>query len=380
MVVAQLEPAAVVMRRISAVGTVMALAIAAHTVGNLGKLRKPNVQVPPVDERVSVLIPARNEQAGIAAAVQSALAQTGVPALEVIVLDDNSTDETSSIVRSIDDERLRLISSTQDPPVNWLGKPWACAQLADQASGSVLVFMDADVRLSPDAVRASVRAMRAHAFAMVSPYPRQLADNWLAVLTQPLVTWSWCALLPLRWSERSARPSLAAANGQFLVMDADTYRRVGGHGSVAAEVIEDVALMRAFKNAGATTCTMDGSAIASCEMYESPEQTIDGYAKSLWAAFGGPMASIGINALLFVAFVAPPIAAISARSKSARAVGAMGYMAGAASRALVARRMGTRIWPDSALHPASVAAFITINAISWRRHKQGLNHWKGRAV
>lgn len=368
------------MRRITTVGTVVAVGIAAHTALNLQRLRKPNVQVPPVDEAVSVLIPARNEERVIASALASVLSQAGVPELEVIVLDDNSSDATSAVVNSIADERVQLKSNTQEPPANWLGKSWACSALADNATGSVLVFMDADVELSPDAIRASVHALRASDFALISPYPRQLAANWLGRLTQPLVTWSWCALLPLQWAERSTRPSLAAANGQFLVMDADAYRAIGGHASVATAVLEDVALMREFKKAGLRTCTMDGSELASCEMYESADQTVNGYAKSLWAAFGTPIGSIGVNALLFVAFMVPPLAAVTARSATVRAVGAVGYAAGTFSRTVVARRMGTRVWPDSALHPGSVAAFIAINAISWRRHLQGSNSWKGRAV
>lgn len=369
-----------VMRRITTLGTVMAVCIAVHTALNLQRLRKPNVQVPPVDELVSVLIPARNEERVIASALASVLSQAGVPRLEVIVLDDNSEDATPAVVNSVVDERVRLVSNAEDPPRNWLGKSWACSVLADSAAGSVLVFMDADVELSPDAIRASVRALRANDFAMVSPYPRQLADNWLGRLTQPLVTWSWCALLPLQWSEQSCRPSLAAANGQFLVMDANAYRAVGGHSSAATAVLEDVALMRAFKSAGLRTCTMDGSDLASCEMYERADQTVDGFAKSLWAAFGSPLGSIGVNALLCVAFIAPPLAAVTARSTTVRTVGTLGYAAGTFSRALVAARMGTRVWPDSALHPASVAAFIGINAVSWRRHVQGSIRWKGRAI
>lgn len=368
------------MRRITMLGTVIAVGIAAHTALNLGRLRKPNVQVPPVDEQVSVLIPARNEEAVIGSALAAVLAQAGVPNLEVIVLDDDSADDTAILVKSVSDPRIQLISSTDQPPGEWLGKPWACSRLAEQARGSVLVFLDADVQLEPDAIRASVRAMRANDFDLISPYPRQLAGHWLARLTQPLVTWSWCALLPLQWAEQSTRPSLAAANGQFLVMDANAYRAAGGHESVAGEVLDDVALMRAFKSAGYRTCTMDGSELASCEMYENAKQTVDGYAKSLWTAFGSPAGSIAVNALLCTAYIAPPVAAITARSRKVRTIGAMGYAAGAVSRALVARRMGTQVWPDSAMHPASVASFIAISVISWRRQQLGTNTWKGRVV
>ena len=369
-----------VMRKVTTLGALAAVGIAVHTAINLGRLRKPNAQVPPVDETVSVLIPARNEEHVIAQAITSVLAQVGVANMEVLVLDDNSTDATAAIVAAVQDARVRLIASAAEPPADWLGKPWACARLAQQSTGDVLVFIDADVRLAPDAIRASVRALRANAFDLVSPYPRQLASNWLARLTQPLVSWSWCALLPLGWAEQSRRASLAAANGQFLVRDADAYRKAGGHRQVADEVLEDVALMRAFKSADLRTCTMDGSELASCEMYDGVDETINGYAKSLWAAFGSPLGAIGVNAALFVVYIAPALAAVGSRSARLRAVGAMGYVAGVLSRSMVARRMGTRVWPDSALHPASVAAFMAINAESWRRHRMGTSIWKGRTL
>lgn len=369
-----------VTRRLTTIGTLMALGIAAHTALNLRLLRRPSTSVPPVDERVSVLIPARDEESVIAAAVTSVLKQAGVNDLEVLVLDDGSTDATAAVVAGIHDPRLRLIRSEVEPPAGWLGKPWACQRLAEQARGTVLVFMDADVTLAPDAVRASVRAMRALDFALISPYPRQLAANWLAALTQPLIAWSWSALLPLQLAERSLRPSLAAATGQLIVVDAAAYAQVGGHACVAHEVLEDVALMRAFRRARFTTCTMDGSGLASSEMYTSPEAVVDGYAKSMWAAFGGPLGSACVNALLLTAYVIPPVAAVASSSRRTRAVGRLGTLAGVASRAMVASRMGTRVWPDSAMQPLSIAAFAYINAISWHRHLQGANSWKGRAV
>jgi len=369
-----------VMKRITTVGSLAAGAIAVHTAFNLTSLRKPNTVSPPVIEKVSVLIPARNEAATIERCITSVLASLGVPALEVLVLDDGSTDRTAEIVSAITDPRVRLIRGTDEPPRGWLGKPWACSRLSDQATGTVLVFIDADVELEPDALRACIGELRAHNYAMVSPYPMQLAEGWLERLVQPIVTWSWCAFLPLAWSQRSTRPSLSAANGQLLVVDSVAYRRISGHEAVASEVLEDIALMRALKSSGSLTCTMDGSAIATCRMYSSTDEVIDGYAKSLWAGFGGPAGSISVNLLLLSAFVAPPLAAVVSRSPRTRAIGTAGYLAGVASRALVARRTGARVWPDSALHPASIAAFSALTAISWSRHLKGTNAWKGRTL
>jgi Glycosyl transferase family 2 len=371
----------VVIRALTAVGAGIALVITGHTVVNLRSLRTPRRDATPHSERVSLLIPARNEQAHIEQTVRSALAQQEIDGLEVIVLNDGSTDRTSEILASITDPRLTVITGGQEPlPPGWLGKPWACARLARRARGSVLVFIDADVHLEPWATRAALAEMRTGSFALIAPYPRQVATSWLERLIQPLVTWSWAATLPLGWAERSHRPSLSAANGQFIVVDAGAYRSVGGHACVRGEIVEDVALMRALKTAGHLTATVDGSSLAQCRMYEGAGQVADGYAKSLWSAFGGPAGSIALNAILLTAYVVPAAAMVVSRDRRTRALGFTGYAAGVASRAFVARRTGERVWPDAAAHPASILAFSALNAVSWRRHLRGTNSWKGRPV
>lgn len=362
-------------------GTGIAIGLAAHTAANLRALRRPDPAAPAVTERVSVLVPARNEQATIWSTVRSLLSQTGLEDFEVLVLDDGSTDDTAVILATIVDPRLRVMHSPDiEPPEGWLGKAWACARLAAEANGTVLVFADADVDFMSDAVRAAVAELRAGGFALIAPYPHQHAETWLERLVQPLVTWSWIATMPLGWAERSTRPSLSAANGQFLVFDAQAYGQIDGHAAVRDNVIEDVALMRALKRAGQRTATVDGSHLATCRMYAGRQALVDGYAKSVWSAFNGPIGTVGVNALLLTAYVAPPAAMLTARSPITRTVGAIGYAAGIASRAMVAKRTGERVMPDAAAQPASILAFTALNAISWKRHLRGRNAWKGRAL
>ena len=377
-------------------GSVSAVALAAHTAINLRQLRTPRPAIhidttrPP--ESVSVLIPARDEQSTIAATVNSVREQlTAVGAtpfdLEIIVLDDGSSDSTAQIVSELAalDPRVRLMRGADTPPPpGWLGKPWACMRLADEASGSILVFVDADVVLAENAIASLVDELRgahgAPALDMVAPYPHQESETWLERLVQPLVTWSWVATMPLTWAEQSMRPSLSAANGQVLVVDAAAYRFVDGHAAVADEVLEDIALMRAFKRSRLRAATVDGSRLATCRMYGSTTEVIDGYGKSLWDAFNGPVGSIAVNALLLGTYVVPALAAVAAPRGSTRVIGATGYAAGVASRAMVAHRTGERALPDSLAHPASVLAFAALNALSWHRHVRGSNTWKGRAV
>lgn len=366
------------------IGSAVAVGIAAHTAVNLRSLRTPRRRAAAAGnpEPVSILIPARNEEATILDTVGSALAQEGVPDLSVVVLDDGSHDRTGDLAEAMggSDPRLRVVREPdQPPPDGWLGKPWACQRLADGASGTVLVFVDADVTLAPDAVASLVDELRSSGLAMIAPYPAQEAEGWLERLVQPLVTWSWAATMPLAWAERSLRPSLSAANGQLLAVDAAAYRAAGGHAAVRGDVLEDISLMRAFKRAGFHTATVDGSTLARCRMYASTEEVVDGYGKSLWAAFNGPIGSVAVNGLLLLAYVVPAAGLVTGDRRT-RALGAIGYAAGVTSRALVARRTGGRLLPDVLAQPLSILAFATLNAISWRRHLRGENRWKGRPV
>lgn len=369
-----------VTRRAVTVGTLAAVGIAAHTAYNLRELRRPAPVTADLDEPVSVIIPARNEIAHIEATVRSVLAQQRVPNLQVIVLDDGSTDGTAEVLASIEDSRLLVITMPDaELPQGWLGKPYACYRASTMASGEILVFVDADVLLEPDAVASTAEHLIREGMSLVSPYPRQLAGTWLEQLVQPLVTWSWAATMPLGWARRTQRPSLSAANGQFIAMTANAYRRLDGHCAVKGEVIEDVALMRAVKRDGGLTETMDGSQIAQCRMYEGTPAVVDGYSKSLWAAFNGPVGSVAVNALLVGAFVVPAVGMITSRDGATRRIGALGYAAGVLSRALVAHRTGDSR-AAAAAQPVSIAAFTALNMISWRRHLRGTASWKGRTV
>jgi len=362
--------------------TAISVALAAHTAYNLTQLREPWWDGTPITEKVSILIPARNEELTIRAAAQSALTQVGLTNFEILILDDSSSDDTAHIVSELTETyaEVTLIEGIEDIPAGWLGKPFACHRLSQKASGSVLVFLDADVILEPTAVAACVQLLREQDLALVAPYPRQIAQTLVERLVQPLVVWSWAATLPLGIAEKSLRPSLSAANGQLMVMDREAYVQCGGHESVRNIVLEDIALMRSLKASGSHCATVNGSDIAQCRMYESTEQVIDGYTKSLWSAFGSPAGSVAVNSLLGFTYLVPPIALITGRKKSTRILGGIGLASGIASRALVAKKTNAKVWPDSLAQPASIAAFIGLNALSWYRHVRGTNTWKGRSL
>jgi Glycosyl transferase family 2 len=357
-------------------GTVGAVLLTAHTLVNLRALRSPAGRPPPVAERVSLLLPVRDEARTVGGCLAAILAQQGVPDLEVLVLDDGSGDGTADVVArsTAGDPRVRVLTGRALPP-GWLGKPHACAQLAEAASGSVLVFLDADVRLAPHAVAATVDLLRGSDLDLVSPYPRQLTLTAGERVVQPLLQWSWLTALPLRVAERSARPSLSAANGQLLAVDAGVYRRAGGHAAVRAEVLDDVALLRTVKGVGGHGVVVDGTALASCRMYDGWPALRDGYQKSLWSAFGSPAGAAAVMGGLGLCYLLPPLAALTGSR-----VGLLGYGAAVAGRAAVAARTGGHPLPDSLAHPASIAVLAWLTAGSWRRHRRGELTWKGRRL
>jgi hypothetical protein len=287
------------------------------------------------------------------------------------VLDDGSTDGTGELARAAG---ARVLAGRPLPP-GWLGKPHACQQLADAAdpAADVLLFLDADVRLRPGAVAATVALL--DGLDLVCPYPRQLAVGAAERLVQPLLQWSWLTFLPLRLAERSARESLSAANGQLLAVRRAAYDRAGGHAAVRAEVVEDVALLRAVKRAGGRGGVADGTALADCRMYAGWPELRDGYTKSLWSAFGSSTGAAGVVALLALGYLVPPVAALLG-SKT----GLAGYAAGVTGRVLTARSTGGRSWPDALAHPASVVLFAVLTTRSLRAHRAGTLSWKGRRL
>lgn len=371
------------MRALAGAGALTSTAVTAHTLANLRHLRTVEPDRTPVEERVSVLIPLRNEAARVTPTLTALLDQQGVDDLEIIVLDDGSTDDTAVVVKTAvgDDPRVHLVDGGNAPlPEGWLGKPWACHRLSQLATGRVLVFIDAEVVLHPWAIASTVTAMRQAHLDLLSPYPRQVAETWAERITQPLVVWSWMATLPLRLTETTHYPSLAAANGQFICVDARAYRISGGHTSVASHIVEDVEVLRSLKRHGFTGAPANGGAIAECRMYDSAREIYHGYTKSLWSVFGSAPGAAGVLGVMVIGYLAPPVFALAGGDRVQRSWGALGYAMGVLGRYAVARRTGERRWPDAALQPVSVAAFASLTMESFRLKRRGRLTWRGRTI
>jgi hypothetical protein len=237
---------------------------------------------------ISVLIPARNEETAIGLAVHAAIESTGVE-LEVIVLDDHSEDRTAAIVEELAeaDDRVRLVSAPE-LPAGWCGKQHACWVLAREARNPLLVFIDADVRLAPDALGRMAAFMSASGADLGSGIPHQETGSLLEKLEIPLIHFILLGFLPIRRMRKSRRPSLSAGCGQLFIARADAYHQCGGHSMIRETFHDGIKLPRAFRAAGFKTDLFDATGLATCRMYRTAREVWFGLAKNAGEALAAP--------------------------------------------------------------------------------------------
>jgi len=359
-----------------ALGSARAVRQAARIARNARAAHVPDPEPAPITERVSVLMPARNEAHRIAPGIRSLVAQTGVADLEILVLDDNSTDSTAAVVAQAcrNDPRVRVLPGRQLPE-GWRGKPHACAQLGAAATGSVLVFVDADVEFAPHAVAAAVSLLRARHLDFVSPFPRQLTGSIAERLMQPITAWVRLSLVDMRHAEDSVEPGSLLANGQFLVIDAAAYRRAGGHEAIKDAMIDDVWLAATLKATGSRGVAVEGSGIASCRMYAGWTELRDGYTRWLWVLFPTLKGLLLTCAKVLGTDVVPALAAL----RGSR-LGLLGYAAGVTGRVIAGHAARDRVVPDALAHPLSSALSVGLYVDSYWRRRRDRVSWKGRVI
>ncbi len=274
---------------------------------NLGRFCAPEAVHPAEPFPVSVLIPARNEERNIAAALRCVLASTGV-ALEVLVLDDGSTDGTAEIVRSLaaTDGRVRLLAG-HGLPAGWNGKQHACWVLAQQATQATLVFLDADVRIEPELlVRVAGFLARADA-ALVSGFPRLITVTWLERMLLPLIHFVLLAFLPMGSMRRETRPSFAAGCGQFLMVNREGYFASGGHHAIRETMHDGLLLPRVLRAGGYRTDLTDITELASVRMYDSARTVWQGLAKNATEGMATAGKIVPLSLMLLLGQILPVV-------------------------------------------------------------------------
>jgi glycosyltransferase involved in cell wall biosynthesis len=256
--------------------------------------------------KLSILIPARNEESNIANIIKS-IEKQDFNYYELLILDDNSEDNTYSIIEehSKKNEKIK-VTKGKELPKSWLGKNWACYQLSKLAVGDYLLFVDADVRLKKYAISYSLWLMKKFNLRMLTVFPTQITKTIGEKLIVPLMNWLLISFLPLDLVYRSARESFVAANGQFLLIEKNTYMEIGTHEKFKDKVVEDMEIARAVKRSKNKLMTCVGNNTILTEMYNSFSEALKGFSKNFFAGFNTSRTLFLIFvSLLFTIFILP---------------------------------------------------------------------------
>lgn len=332
--------------------------------------------IPVLPPMVSVLIPMRNESQRVGETVRSLLVQD-YPNFEVVLLDDQSEDGSAEVAQSVaqGEGRLKVISG-ESLPEGWLGKNWACQQAVRHAQGEYLLFSDADVRWHPQALSALVaEALRTKA-DLLTCWPTQETISWGERLTVPLMAFTILAYLPVLAVHHLPFRVFAAAMGQCLLFRRDAYEKIGGHGAVRQQVVEDMAFAYAVKGAKLRLRACDANGLLRTRMYANWPEARDGFAKNILAGHGNSVVFLLFSTLFhWWLFVIPWVLTLTQRSWQPLLFGALGILA----RMLTAEISRQRA-RDALLLPLSVV-LMTIIAVQsiWQRWS-GHSVWKGRRI
>ncbi|HEX8767586.1 MAG TPA: glycosyltransferase, partial [Jatrophihabitans sp.] len=299
--------------------------------------------------------------------------QAGVD--ELIVLDDQSGDCSAALARSMLADPLaagsaaaRLVSGTPPPP-GWVGKNWACAQLAAEAAGELLVFCDADVLLAPHAVEAVVQAMTAQRADVFSVFPRQLTGSLGEALLTPLIDDVLLCFLPFGLLSVDV-PAAATANGSLLALNRRALSELAGFAAVRSEIVEDVAIARHARRAGLTLGLALGGDLVRTRMYTGYREAVTGLGRGLLAVTGGSRLRLAAATGWHLAVYTLPLLAAIGRRRWLLPLGL-----GLVERLLVALKCHPGAAWQAVLTPLCPVAFVPVAGQAMRRRQ----HWKGRS-
>lgn len=330
---------------------------------------------------VSILIPARNEADNIGAALDAACATEGVD-VEIIVLDDGSTDETAAIVRdrAAADPRVRLLEG-EDLPADWNGKQHACWRLAQAAAHPVLAFVDADVRLAPDGISRLSGYLERRKLDLASGFPRQRTETIAEKLTIPQIFVLLLGYLPLPMARLFQSPGFGAGCGQLMLVRKSSYERAGGHAEIRKTMHDGLMLPRLIRRSGGRTDIVDATPLAECRMYANWPEIWAGFAKNATEGMAKPIALPIWTILLGGGHVLPyllvPISAVAGNPEALRlSLIALGLLLSARlATALVVRQSLVSVFA----HPVGV---LVVLAIQWRAlvnaRRGRATPWRGR--
>ena len=337
-----------------------------------------NAGTPQNCPRVSVLIPARNEEANIGACIEGFLAQK-YDNFEIRVLDDQSTDRTGTIIKQFSQQHpeVRAIHG-ESLPSGWMGKNWACQQLRQHADGEILIFTDADNRPTPYAIANTVAYMQKFELGLLSAFPEKVTVTLAEKLVVPIVDMFVYAGLPLWLTYFSRFPSLAAASGLWIAFTREAYEQIGGHQAVSDQIVEDVELSRLAKKRGIRILTSAGTCVVSCRMYHSFSEVWSGFSKNLFGLVR--YRTIPFFILTLVLFTMCVLPYISVWFAPFTKLSLIGIFMNVVMRTVLALKYKHPFFTSVVLHPFGVLVTLLIGINSFYQVKRGRLQWKGRQI
>ena len=337
--------------------------------------KSPNLQDRP---RVSVLIPARNEEANIGTCIEGFLSQD-YDNFEIHVLDDQSTDRTRTIIEKFDEQHPKVQAIHGKPlPTGWMGKNWACHQLSLHANGEILIFTDADNRPAPNAITNTVAYMQKLELGLLSAFPEKVTVTLTEKLVVPVVDMFVYAGLPLWLTYFSRFPSLAAASGLWIAFTRKAYQRVGGHQGVSNQIVEDVELSRLAKKKRIKILTAAGTRVVSCRMYHSFREVWSGFSKNLFGLVRHKTIPFFILTLSLWTMCILPYIAVWFAPLSVLA--SVAIVMNITIRMVLALKYRHPFFTSVILHPFGVLLTLMIGINSFFQVKSGRLQWKGRQI
>lgn len=331
---------------------------------------------------LSILIPARNEEKRIEACLQSIVDQRLYPK-ELIILDDHSTDQTRAIVERFAETYPWIrVQSGQPLKRGWLGKSYACSQLAEAAASDWLLFLDADVRLKRGAVESVYKQLCMQKTGMLSGFPEQKTGTFFEHLVVPMMMFTIGCHLPVKWVRKSKNPAFAAAHGGFIAIEKNCYHDIGGHEAIKDSLVDDMALARRVKEKGFPFTLASIHPFVYMRMYESGQEVWEGFRKNLFPGVNRSIALLSsvfcLYTLLYLVPVICFMIALFQLDVLSICLAILCYGLGVSIKAAIDTENG-RTSAMAFLLPVSILSLIAIGFASMKigLKKEGYE-WKGR--
>jgi chlorobactene glucosyltransferase len=324
------------------------------------------------DDKVSVLIPARNEEKCLPDLCNN-LKNLAHENLEIILLDDESTDKTYERARAHAKgfSSFSVLKGKPLPP-GWLGKNWACHQLSQAALGDYFLFIDADVELHPDAINSGLQEVKSKNLALLSCFPDQIMKSTGEKLVVPIMHYILLSLLPLRMVYWSNFSSLSAANGQFMLFQRKYYWK--WHEKVKDKIVEDICIMRAIKQTSLKGEVLLGNRMVKCRMYHSFQDALNGFSKNILAGFNNHFFSMWV--FFFITYFGYILFALYPDGRLiALAIAAIVLL-----RVMISLVSRQAVWRNLFMHVAQMPLMVYIGTLSCIKKQRKKNTWKGRKI